>query len=104
MAAGDAPFHRIPRCSPTAATGLDAADTFDASVLRFNRNKSVRISEALWYRSFLSFSNALLTMRSSSGDQLALACVSRIGERFRIASWMTAAVLPEKAIFPVAIS
>ncbi len=63
---------------------------------RFSRCKSVRISAALWYRSFLSFSRALLMTSSSFAEMSGFSRTGATGLRFRIASVITPEVSPRK--------
>lgn len=49
------------------AAVLVATDDRADSLSRFNRCKSVQISEAFWYRSLHSFSNAFVIISSSFG-------------------------------------
>ena len=89
-----------------AGAGAAAAvfPLFAESESRFRRFRSVFSSAALWYRRSRSFSRAVLTMRSSSAGSSGLSLTGETGARLRIASKMTADVLPEKGWRPVAIS
>jgi hypothetical protein len=71
---------------------------------RFRRFRSVFRSAMLWYRRSRSFSRAVLTMRSSSAGSSGLSLIGDTGALFRIASKMTADVLPANGCLPVAIS
>jgi hypothetical protein len=76
----------------------------DESVSRFNRFKSARSSAALWQRNSRSFSKALFKMTSNCGGNPGLSWTSDAGTLFRIASKITADVVPENGCLPVAIS
>ena len=67
---------------------------------RFKRFRSARSSAALWQRSSRSFSRALFRMVSSWGGRPGFNWDDGVGTLFRIASKMTAEVVPEKRLSP----
>jgi hypothetical protein len=74
------------------------------SVSRFSRWRSVRMSEACWYRRFRSFSKHFVTIRSSSAGRSGFSRTGGTGARFRIESKITPELSPRNGNVPVAIS
>jgi hypothetical protein len=62
------------------------------------------MSAAVWYRRSRSFSSAFAMIRSSSGGTSGLSSIGARGSRLRIASKITADVLPANMRWPVAAS
>ena len=90
--------------APLGSTTPIAAAVGPESESRFSRCKSVRISAALWYRSFRSFSSAFMKISSSFGGTSGLSRTGATGARFKIASAITPELSPRKGMRPVAIS
>src|SRR5246127_536494 len=84
------------------ALSLDV--TLPDSESRFNRCRSVRISEACWYRRFRSFSKDLLTISSSFGGTSGFSRTTEAGVRFRMDSKITPELSPRNGRVPVHIS
>src|SRR6516225_11321045 len=74
------------------------------SVSRFSRCKSVRTSEACWYRRLRSFSKHLLIISSILVGRSGFRRLAETGTRLRMDSKITADVSPRKGNWPVAIS
>src|SRR5215831_9896663 len=85
---------------PTVLVTKERSD----SLSRLSRCKSVRMSEACWYRRFRSFSNALLMISSNFRERLGFNRTGGTGSRFRIASNIAAALSSRNGSCPVAIS
>src|SRR5208283_4980822 len=73
-------------------------------VSRLRRFKSVRMSEACWYRRSRSFSMALMMSCSNSTGRLLLRRTAAAGALWRMASKMAPELSPWKGREPVAIS
>jgi hypothetical protein len=73
-------------------------------VPRFRRLRSLRNSAALWYRTSRFFSNALVMICSNPEGRAGFTLVGGIGFSWRIASKITAIVVPWNAQRAVAIS
>src|SRR3954470_18289042 len=84
--------------------GVAAAATLPELESRSSRRRSAPISAAVWQRMSRSFSSALWMTRSSSIVTSGLWRIGGAGARFKIASKMTAVLLPANGCFPVAIS
>src|SRR5262249_2549231 len=67
-------------------------------------SKSLLRSDALWYRFFRSFLNALSMISTIRRGTAGLTLDTEAGVRFKIASMITPAALPENAGWPVIIS
>src|SRR5277367_4097293 len=102
-----------PDAGPDAAdTGAPAAGHVrdeplmvrEESVSRFSRFKSPRSSAAVWYRRSRSFSIDLPMISSSFGGRFGFNVDGASGERFKMASKITAEVFPTNAARPVPIS
>ena len=92
-------------CTGTLVAAVIAtALVLPESISRFKRLRSTAISEALWQRNFRSFSNALLTIRSSSSGNSGLRRTGDVGALRNMESKIIAEVFPENAWYPVAIS
>src|SRR5438132_13771510 len=74
------------------------------SVSRFNRCRSVRMSDACWYRKLRSFSSALLIMSSSLAGSSGFRRTGAVGALCRMESNIAAEVSPRKGREPVDIS
>src|SRR5262249_49412497 len=98
-----AAIHRKRRFRVTGADSAKAENLLD-SVSRFSRCKSVRMSEACWYRRLRSFSRHLLMISSSFGGISGLIRIGEAGGRSRIALKITPEVSPRNGTVPVAIS
>src|SRR5207245_1308821 len=95
-----AKLDRIARQLRFFGAAIVAAATPADFVSRWSRFKSARSSAAVWQRNSRSFSSDLLIVRSSSGGNSAFRLRGEVGVRFRIASKITADVLPEKVCRP----
>jgi len=87
-----------------ARAGPATASTFPEVVSRFSRFRSARISAADWQRMSLSFSRALLMIRSSSAGTSGFSRTGATGACSRIALKISAEVSPRKGSVPVHIS
>ena len=96
--------HRVDFRACVSSSSTSATSACPESESRLSRCKSARISAALWYRNFRSFSSALLITSSSFGETSGFSRMGGTGLRFRIASVITAEVSPRKGRTPVAIS
>lgn len=95
---------RTGTASAGEGAGTGPAPARAESVSRFKRFRSARNSATVWERRSRSFSNALLTILSSSAGKALLSCTAEVGALFKMASKMTAVVAPLNARSPVAIS
>src|SRR5215469_9734215 len=84
--------------------GGTLATVLPDSLFRFSRWRSVRMSEAFWYRRLRSFSKHLLMISSNFGGMSGFNLVVEAGVLLRIESKMTPDVSPRNGSVPVHIS
>src|SRR5204862_2278636 len=82
-----APINIVRRDQRGSAAGI--AKALPDSVSRFSRCRSVRISEACWYRRFRFFSKHLLIISSSFGGMSGLIRIGDTGGRSGISLKIT---------------